>query len=236
MATTIKNITEVIAYYRTSSLTNVEGDSAERQRRAVSHYAASAGMKVVVEFYDAAVSGADPIDQRPGFTDLLAWADENGVRTIVFESANRFARDLVVQEVGYQTLTARGFTLIAADDPDSFVANTPTSTMIRQILGAVGEFEKASTVARLKGARDRASTAAGKRIEGRKGYDQTNPEMVREAKRLARRSPKTGKVRSLREIADELAKLGFVTGTGKPFSAGQVQRLLTYDHPAKEAS
>jgi DNA invertase Pin-like site-specific DNA recombinase len=143
------------------------------------------------------------------------------------ETANRFARDLIVQETGHALLKAQGFALIAADDPDAFTVDTPTARMVRQILGAVAEFEKANLVAKLRGARDRASAAAGRRIEGRKGYADTNPELIREAKRLARKSPKTGKARSLREIAEELVQLGYVTGTtGKPFSAAQVQRLI----------
>jgi hypothetical protein len=93
-------------------------------------------------------------------------------------------------------------------------------------LGDVVEYEKARLVAKLKGARDRASARLGRRVEGRKGYRDTNPDLVREAKRLARKSPKTGEARSLREIARELAGLGHVTAEGKPFSASQVQRLL----------
>ena len=98
--------------------------------------------------------------------------------------------------------------------------------MVRQILGAVSEFEKANLVAKLRGARDRASLAAGRRIEGRKGFHHTDPEMVRQAKRLARRNPKSGAARSLRVIAAELAKLGFQTAKGSTFSPTQVQRLL----------
>jgi len=60
----------------------------------------------------------------------------------------------------------------------------------------------------------------------RKGYGETKPELIHEAKRLARKSPKTGKARSLRQIAAELAALGYVTAKGTEFSAGQVQRLL----------
>ena len=45
----------------------------------------------------------------------------------------------------------------------------PTSKLIRQILGAVSEFDKAMIVAKLKGARDRARRAHGK-CEGRKAY------------------------------------------------------------------
>jgi hypothetical protein len=48
-----------------------------------------------------------------------------------------------------------GYDLIAADSPNSFLEDTPTANLIRQILGAVSQFEKASLVAKLKGARDR---------------------------------------------------------------------------------
>ena len=50
--------------------------------------------------------------------------------------------------------------------------------------------------------------------------------VVREAKRLARRNPRTGRKRSLRAIAAELAGLGFRNGKGRPFAAAQVARLL----------
>jgi hypothetical protein len=42
-------------------------------------------------FYDAAVSGADALETRPGFTALLARIAGNGARTIIVETANRFA-------------------------------------------------------------------------------------------------------------------------------------------------
>jgi DNA invertase Pin-like site-specific DNA recombinase len=215
-----------LAYLRTSSATNVNGDSSTRQREAISQYARTAGLEIVAEFYDAAVSGADPIEQREGFIALLSMAEETGVKTVLVENASRFARDLIVQETGYALLTRQGFKLIAADDPDGFTADTPTARMVRQILGAVAEFEKANLVAKLKGARDRVSATKGKRIEGRKGYDDINPELVREAKRLARKSPKTGKTRSLREISAELAELGYRTASGNTFSASQIQRLI----------
>jgi hypothetical protein len=64
------------------------------------------------------------------------------------------------------------------------------------------------------------------RIEGRKGYAETHPAMVKEAKRLARKSPKTGRGRSLNEIGAELAALGYTTAKGKQFSAEQVRRLV----------
>ncbi len=78
---------------------------------------------------------------------------------------------------------------------------------------------------KLRGARDRKSAAAGRRIEGRKGYAETHPEMVKEARRPARKSPKTGRVRSLNEIGAELAALGYTTSKGNQFSpAGSWRR------------
>ena len=61
------------AYLRTSSNTNVgtDKDSDTRQRKAIADYAKRAGYTVVREFYDAGVSGADPIGDRPGFREML---------------------------------------------------------------------------------------------------------------------------------------------------------------------
>jgi len=214
---------EAVAYYRTSSAANVGGDSDHRQREAIERYAKSAGFQIVAEYYDAAVSGADRITERPGFAQMLARIEGNSVRTIIVENASRFARDLIVQETGYAMLKERGITLIAADDPDAFTADTPTARMVRQILGAVAEFEKANLVAKLKGARDRMSAKHGKRIEGRKPVP---PEVVAAAKRLARKSRKTGERPSLRAIASGLAGLKYLGPSGKPYGAESIKRML----------
>ena len=148
-----------VAYLRTSSAANIgaDKDSDRRQREAIQAFARRAGIEVVDEFYDPAVSGGDPVESRPGFIAMLKRIEGNGVRTIIVETASRFARDLMVQEVGYAMLTERGIELIAADSPQSFIEDTPTARLIRQVLGAVSEFDKAMTVAKLRGARDRSA-------------------------------------------------------------------------------
>ena len=120
---------KAIAYYRTSSAANVgdDKDSLTRQRVAVERFAKQAGYTIAEEFYDAAVSGADALDARPGFTEALRIIAANGVRTIICETASRFARDLIVAETGYRRLREAGITLIAADSPNSFLDDTPTS-------------------------------------------------------------------------------------------------------------
>ncbi len=217
---------EAIGYMRTSSATNVgEGkDSEARQRQAIEDYAKSAGFVIVDWFYDAAVSGADAIEARPGFAALLARITGNGVRTIIVETANRFARDLMVQEVGFAMLRDLGVTLIAADSPTSFLDDGPTSKLIRQILGAVSEFDKAMIVAKLKGARDRVRRERGK-CEGRKSYAERAPELVALAKQLHKPDPGRRPV-SLRAVAAALAERGFVTPSGQHYSASAVASML----------
>ena len=185
---------------------------------------------IVDWFYDAAVSGADPIEVRPGFAQLLARIADNGVRTIIVETANRFARDLMVQEVGYAMLRSLGVTLVAADSPSSFLDGGPTSNLIRQILGAVSEFDKAMTVAKLKGARDRVRRAQGK-CEGRKAYAER--EGGRELVALARQlnGKLNGQPQSLRKIAGDLAEHGCVTPSGRPYSASAIASMLGRGSP-----
>ena len=100
--------------------------------------------------------------RAPGFSAMMERLLSNGVRTILVETATRFARDLIVQETGYEMLKARGVELIAVDRPDSFLDDTPTANLIRQVLGAVSEFEKAMLVAKLKVP---GSASAGRRAK-----------------------------------------------------------------------
>ena len=178
---------DAIGYMRTSSATNVgEGkDSEARQRKAIEGYAKSAGFVIVEWFYDKAVRGADAIIERPGFAAMLDRIAGNGVSTILVESPDRFARDLAVQLAGHDHLRKLGVTLIPATAPDFFTEDTPTAVLVRQVLGAIAQFEKATTVAKLKAARDR-KIAAGEKCGGRKSYAEARPDMVALARQLRR--------------------------------------------------
>ena len=222
-----KEIRKAVAYLRTSSRTNVgvDKDSDKRQRAAIEIYAKAAGYEIVEEFYDAAVSGADPVSERSGFAEMLERLIGNGARTIIVEGPDRFARDLMVQLAGHDMLKARGVTLIAASAPMHFVEDTPTAVLVRQVLGAVAEFEKTTLVAKLAAARRRKRQATGKKVEGRKSHTEKRPEVVALAKRLARKRPKGG-TRSLRSIAAQLAVQGYLNERGRSFSAKSVAAMV----------
>jgi DNA invertase Pin-like site-specific DNA recombinase len=157
---------------------------------------------------------------RPAFAEMLKALLDNGVRTIIVESASRFARDLIVQETGFAYLRDLGITLLAADGHD-FSEATPTATLIRQVLGAVSQFQKAELVAKLAGARARKRASDPTYREGRKPAPEA-------ARKLARRLHKRGM--SLRDIAGRLAEKGFVTPQGKregqPYLAQSIKAML----------
>ena len=214
-----------LAYVRTSSAANVGLDkhSDTRQREAIQAFAEAAGYEVVGEHYDAAVSGADPVSERPGFAEMLDRIEGNGVRTIIVEDASRFARDLAVQLAGHDMLRARGIDLVAANAPDHFTEDTPTAKLVRQVLGAIAEFEKAQLVARLRVARERKRQEHG-RCGGRQSLADLHPEAAALARKL-RRKRRGHKGLSYAKVAERLADAGHTIG-GQPFTLFQVRRLL----------
>ena len=216
---------KAVYYIRTSSATNLEGDSEERQKVAIYDYAENNGYEIVQGAYDQAVKGSDLTGEREGYKSLLEYCLANDVSVILCENASRFARDVVVQELGYQELKKLNLTLIPVDAPDYFTGDSPSLTMIRQILGAVSEFEKSNLVSKLRGARERIKAEKGK-CGGRKSLQEHFGE--RKFKRLMYLT-KTLKESgfSLAKIADGLWDEGWMQPTTlRPFNKSQVRRLI----------
>ena len=222
-----RKVEKAFGYLRTSSASNVgQGkDSEPRQRKAIESYAKAAGFEIVDWFYDAAVKGADPVTERRGFAQMLQAIAGNGVRTILCESPDRFARDLIVQLTGHDHLKSLGVTLIPASAPSHFTEETPTAVMVRQILGAVAQFDQATMIAKLKAARDRKRQATGGKVEGRKSHAERDPEMVELARRLYRPDPNKRPI-SLRKVSAALVERGYVTRSGAAYSASSVASMV----------
>ncbi|HEX2429313.1 MAG TPA: recombinase family protein [Aestuariivirgaceae bacterium] len=130
-----------------------------------------------------------------------------------------------VQLAGHDMLKGLGIDLIPASAPDFFTEDTPTAVLVRQVLGAIAQFEKASLVAKLKAARERKRARDGK-CEGRRSHREMNPGLVALAKKLHRRNPKTGKRLSLRAIAAELERQEYVNMHGRRFEAASIQAMV----------
>ena len=218
--------TPALAYLRVSGLSQVDGDGFTRQLEAIGKRAASQGMEIVGDYRDEGVSGTPGLDERPGLASLLERVLSNGVRTVIVERSDRLARDLIQGELILEEFRRAGVAVLEAESGSDLTSEeNPTVTLIRQVLGAVAQFDKSSTVSKLRAARIRKRRENGK-CEGQKGY---GPEVIREAKRLRRRSPKTGAVRSFATIASELNAGPFPTRRGGPWTASSVRTILQWD-------
>jgi hypothetical protein len=87
--------------------------------------------------------------------------------------------------------------------------------MVRQILGAVSQFEKAMVVQKLRGARDRKSAALGRRVEGAARLGRISTAHVQAALRLRAEDPDL----TLWGISAQLADGGYLSAAGTPYGA-----------------
>ena len=156
------------AYLRVSGRGQVQGDGFPRQLEAVQQYARAHDIRVVKIFREQGVSGDTELENRPALMAMLEALVSNGTKLVLIEKLDRLARDLMVQETIIGDLRKRGFDLVSVTEPD-LLQKEPTRVMMRQIFGAIAQYEKAMIVAKLRGARQRKKAATG-RCEGRKPY------------------------------------------------------------------
>jgi len=222
----MNNQNTAIAYLRISTKTNIHGDGWERQNTEIREYASIHGIGIISTVQDV-VSGTVPIEARNGFIDVLEQCALTGCKQILISSADRLSRDLLVGEMAVKFLQSRQIQIIPVATPTHFTdTSKPESVMIRQIISSIAEFEKSNLVLKLKVARDRKSKLEGKRIEGRKSFKVSNPALFKEAKRLHRRNPRTGKRRSYSQIARELHQKGFTNTKGEILHRSVVRLAL----------
>lgn len=119
-------------------------------------------------FREEGVSGTKELENRPALQELLLAIESGEVRIVLIEALNRLARDLMVQETILGDLRKRGITVISVAEPD-LCSDDPSRKLMRQIFGAIAEYDKAMIVLKLRGARQRMNARTG-RCEGSKPF------------------------------------------------------------------
>ena len=212
-------------YLRVSGQGQVDGDGLRRQKNAIQEYCEKHGYEVARWFQDKGVSGTK--SDRPALAELLIDLEENGhgIKTVMIEKVDRLARDLMVQEFILKDFKKSGFNLVSVHEGDDLLEADPTRTLIRQVLGAVAQYDKGMTVLRLRAARERKRLKEGK-CEGRKGYKDVQHSAIADQVKSLRRKRKGKKRMSYEQVANTLNEQGYLSATGKPFNAGMVRVLM----------
>ncbi len=156
------------AYLRVSGRGQVDGDGFPRQLNAIEMYAAANGLKVKRVFREEGISGAKELENRPALQELLAAIASTDLAVVIIEKLDRLARDLMVQETIIGDLRKRGIELVSVAEPD-LCSDDPSRKLVRQIFGAISEYDKAMIVLKLRGARQRMKARTG-RCEGSKPF------------------------------------------------------------------
>ena len=215
---------KAFGYLRVSGKGQVKGDGFTRQQKAIEKYAKENGIEIHRIYRDEGVSGG--LADRPALAEMIVDLEENGhgAKTVIVEKLDRVARDLMIQETIIQDFREHGINLISALEGADLLDNDPTRKLVRQILGAISEYEKAMLVQKLRVARQRKKAKFGK-CEGRKSYREAAPQTVAFIRRL-RRKPKGKKRRPYKDIAELMNSEGIATLNGQTMNLQTVKNSL----------
>lgn len=221
--------TKAFSYLRVSGKGQIEGDGFTRQREAIAHYCKAHHIEVEREFVEKGVSGTKDAFDREELTNLFVAIKSNGVRLVLVERADRLARDLMISEILLGEFRKINVRVISAECGTELTVedNDPTKKLIRQVLGAISEWEKSVVVQKLRAARVRMRKTQG-RCEGRKPYGQTEAEQAIIAKMVAYRSEGLSVVEIAKRLNSDGIKPRNETRAGKvaTWHPTMVQRIL----------
>lgn len=214
-------MTKALAYLRVSGKGQIKGDGFPRQLQAIKAYAAEHDIKIVEVFREEGVAGTKESMDRPAWSAMMTALLAKGVKAVIIEKLDRLARDLMVQEATIADLAKCGFALISVMEPD-LMATDPTRILMRQMLGALAQYDKSQIVLKLRGARMRKRAAEG-RCEGRKPFGRDEAERATTERMRALRAEGL----AFDRIAERLNLEGVPTRTGKRWHGVVVNRILT---------
>lgn len=172
---------QILGYIRVSGRSQIEGDGPERQRETILAFCKQNGLEFKGEFFEKAVSGTVEGMGRPEFTEMLFRAEEGKIDAIVVERMDRLARDLMVSEIMLAECRKKNIKVFSADQGAlidmASDGGDPTRILIRQIMGALAQWEKAQLVKKLSIARARKRAKFGK-CEGRQPKNLSERELA----------------------------------------------------------
>jgi DNA invertase Pin-like site-specific DNA recombinase len=127
---------------------------------------------------------------------------------------------MMIQETIIGDLHKRGIELVSVAEPD-LSNNDPTRKLLRQMMGAISEYEKTMIVLKLRAARQRTKAKTG-RCEGQKPFGAKRGEQAT----IARMKELRSQGLSLLKIAEQLHGEGRKPRAADRWQAATIARIL----------
>lgn len=220
------NESVAIAYLRAS--TDDQRLSPEAQRASIEAWARSAGVEVVAWHVDQGVCGAHDLEDRPALAAAIADLRVHRAGVLVVSKRDRLARDVYVAAAIDRAASRCGARVHAADGVGN--GDSPADLFMRTIVDGAAAYERALIRARTKAA------LAAKKARGERAGTVPYGFFADAAGRLSPCEPEQAVLAQVRRLRDaglsqraivaELARVGLVGRTGRPFALLQVQNLL----------
>jgi DNA invertase Pin-like site-specific DNA recombinase len=227
---------KVIGYVRVSTDRQAEkGFGLDVQERAVRAWARQHGHRLTAVFRDGGVSGSNGLDTRDGLADALQSLRDRKAQGLVVPRLDRLARDLVLQETLLGEVRRLGGHVFSCSDAEAeFLVDDPADPsrrLIRQILGAVAEYERSVIALRLRAGRRRKAEQGGYAGDGSPpyGWQAVEGQLVpaqAEQQAIVRAKALRAAGLSLREIGDVLHAEGHSAKRGGRWHPQTLARVL----------
>lgn len=141
-------------YARVSTGNQREEKTIEIQEQALKEYANKNNIELMTIFKDEGVSGG--LEDRPALVEMLDYLEEKenkNIEGVIIFKLDRLARDVRIQEnLIYDLQEKRGKKIISIKEPD-LDSKDITRVLMRQMLGAISQYEKGVITMRLKAGR-----------------------------------------------------------------------------------
>lgn len=157
---------KLVGYVRVSTdRQHEQGHGPEVQREALRKWAKTHGHRLIAFAEDLGVSGSNGLDARDGLLEALTMIRRGEAGGVAVYRLDRLARDLIAQETLLAEVRRLGGIVFSAsgaeagflnDDPDD-----PSRKLIRQVLGAVNEYDRGMIVLRLRAGRQQKARMGG---------------------------------------------------------------------------
>ena len=213
-----------VIYARYSS-TNQREESIEGQLRECHRYAEKAGLSVIHEYTDSAISGTS--DKRPAFQQMIQDSKFHAFEIVIVWKLDRFSRSRYDAAIYRKQLADNGVRLVSAMETFS---DGPEGIILEGLMEAMAEYYSANLSENIsRGMYDSALQRRylGKRMLGyRKGSDgryEIDPDEAEVVRRIFNEY-QDGKPQA--EIVEDLNRDGFRTSRGMAFTKNSIYRII----------